>query len=120
MEKWRQAMQWLTLRPAGVLRRCRGHGRVCLLAVVIGLLAAVGIPGVSPSGALASSQPGLTWTKQHLPTSRPFGRAYPGVAYDAATGTVVMQGGLVGFPRLDTWVWDGSVWTHPHQGTPGS
>src|SRR5215472_6922630 len=112
-------MKWLTLGPAGVQRRCRGHGRVWLLAVVIGLLATVGVPGVSPSGALASSQPGPTWTKQH-PPHRPFPRAYPGVAYDAATGTVVMQGGLIGFPRLDTWVWDGSAWAHPAQGNPGS
>jgi len=93
---------------------------VWLLAVVIGLLATVGVPGVSPSGALASSQPGPIWTKQILPTHRPFPRAYPGVAYDAATGTVVMQGGLFGFPRLDTWIWDGSAWAQAGKGNPGS
>src|SRR5215472_16536143 len=108
-------MKWLTLGPAGVQRRCRGHGRVWLLAVVIGLLATVGVPGVSPSGALASSQPGPTWTKQH-PPHRPVPRACPAVAYDAATGTVVMHGGNNGnssglHPRRDTWTWNGSGWT---------
>ena len=35
------------------------------------------------------------------------------MAYDAATGTVVLFGGDVGVHHFlgDTWTWDGSTWT---------
>jgi hypothetical protein len=108
-------MQWLTSRTAGVLRR-RGPGRMGMFAVVTGLLAAVGVPGVVPSGALASSSPGLTWTKQH-PATSPSARDEAAIASDAANGTVVLFGGgtnRTDFWLGDTWVWDGSTWTELH------
>jgi Galactose oxidase, central domain len=58
---------------------------------------------------------GTTWTKQHAaagPTPR-FGAA---MAYDAATGTVVLFGGCCTLTSQfgDTWTWDGTTWTKQH------
>jgi hypothetical protein len=48
---------------------------------------------------------GATWTKQTPKTSPP-GRAEAPMAYDAATGNVVLFGGAGGGHVLnDTWVW---------------
>ena len=48
---------------------------------------------------------GSTWTKQ-APATSPHARRFASMAYDAATGTVVLFGG---FARLgffgDTWTW---------------
>ena len=85
-------MQWLTFGPAGVPRRHRRHGGVCLFGVVAGLLAALGVPGVSRSTALAASSSSLTWTQQ-APATSPVGRGDASMAYDAATGKVVLFGG---------------------------
>jgi hypothetical protein len=54
---------------------------------------------------------GSTWTKQS-PATRPPAREDAAMAYDAATGNVVLFGGsdLHGFLN-DTWTWDGSTWT---------
>jgi hypothetical protein len=51
---------------------------------------------------------GSTWTQQHPATSPPAQNGAP-MAYDAATGNVVLfvlTNGNLG----DTWVWDGSTW----------
>jgi hypothetical protein len=41
------------------------------------------------------------------------------MAYDRATGTVVLFGGADHFHRAlgDTWTWDGSTWTKQHPAT---
>jgi Galactose oxidase, central domain len=102
------------LRGAGWLCRDRGRGRAYLLAVAAGLLAAVGVPGVAQSAAVTGSSSGLTWTKQH-PAAHPSARSGAAVAYDAATGTVVLFGGAGSQGVLgDTWVWDGSTWAKQH------
>src|SRR5690242_14799971 len=75
---------------AGVPRHRRG---VCLFAVVAALLAAFGVPGLSRPAALATSSPALTWTKQ-APATSPPARWAASMAYDAATGTVVLFGGI--------------------------
>jgi hypothetical protein len=38
----------------------------------------------------------------------------PAMAYDAATGEVVLYGGgyTTGAPSTETWTWDGAAWTH--------
>src|SRR5215469_10760499 len=101
-------MQWPSFRPTGVLHRRHGHGGKGLFTVVVGLLTACGVAGVSGPVALASSSPGPTWTLQHPATSPP-ARFWTSTAYDAATGTVVLFGGRAASPALgDTWVWDGS------------
>lgn len=62
---------------------------------------------------------GVTWTQEFPPVSPP-GRQFEatGMAYIAATGTVVLFGGLDGTPGNyvplgDTWTWDGvaKTWT---------
>ena len=54
---------------------------------------------------------GSTWTKQ-APASSPPARADAAMAYDAATGTVVLFGGSGANGSFsDTWTWDGSTWT---------
>jgi hypothetical protein len=58
---------------------------------------------------------GSTWTQQHPATSPPAQNGAP-MAYDAATGNVVLfvlTNGNLG----DTWVWDGSTWTRQHPAT---
>ncbi len=54
---------------------------------------------------------GTTWTKQ-APAAHPPGLTSAAMAYDAATGTAVLFGGLSdsGY-RGDTWTWDGTTWT---------
>jgi hypothetical protein len=57
---------------------------------------------------------GSTWTKQ-APAARPPGREGASMAYDAATGTIVLFGGANGSQGShllrDTWTWDGATWT---------
>src|SRR5215472_5213859 len=92
-------------------RRGRGRRRASLAAVVAAVLAAVGVPAVSQSGALASSASVATWTK-HAPAIHPPARAQAMMAYDAATGNVVLFGGGNNRGGLsDTWTWNGSTWT---------
>jgi len=76
------------------------------------VLAAVGILGaLPPAVASASPQQALGWTEQ-APAVSPSARAWPSMAYDAATGTVVLFGGWDGTSRVsDTWTWNGATWT---------
>jgi hypothetical protein len=73
-------------------------GQVCCpagrrwLAVVVAVVAACGIAGAVPSAALAGSASAAVWTKL-APAAHPSGRDRAVMAYDAATGTVVLFGG---------------------------
>src|SRR5689334_6258159 len=51
------------------------------------------------------------WTKQH-PAASPLARWGASMAYDAATGNVVLFGGSRGSGNVlrDTWVWNGATW----------
>jgi hypothetical protein len=91
---------------------CRGGRR--WLAV----LAACGVAAV-PSAALAGSSPGPGWPAQALAT-HPSARYGASMAYDAATGTVVLFGGDNGHALRDTWTWDGTTWTRQHPATSPS
>ena len=54
---------------------------------------------------------GTTWTKQ-APAVHPPARLGAAMAYDAATGTVVLFGGFGRSNILgDTWAWNGTTWT---------
>jgi hypothetical protein len=103
---------------AGLPRRRRGPGgMVGLFAAAVAVLAALGVPGVSQSAAVASSASVMTWAKQ-APATHPSARCCASMAYDAATGTVVLFGGS-GYPVTprtygDTWTWDGTTWTLQH------
>jgi hypothetical protein len=57
---------------------------------------------------------GTTWTEQH-PAVHPSARDEAQMAYDAATGTVVLFGGSNG--ANDTWTWNGTTWTQQHPAT---
>src|SRR5215467_2069219 len=82
---------------------CRGGWR--LTAVAAALLAVVGVAGGSASAAVAD------WTQQ-APAASPPARLDAAMAYDAATGTVVLFGGLIhGTVLRDTWTWNGTTWT---------
>jgi hypothetical protein len=64
------------------------------------------------SGALGDTWTwnGSTWTRLH-PAASPAARYAASMAYDAATGTIVLFGGFgktSGF--RDTWTWDGTTW----------
>src|SRR5690349_24646789 len=97
---------------APVPRRHNGDGRrVCLATGAAALLAAaVGVPGAGQPVALASSSV-PNWTKQH-PAASPLARWGASMAYDAATGNVVLFGGSRGSGNVlrDTWVWNGAIW----------
>src|SRR5690349_19205522 len=134
MQQLRRNQSWISaaacaFRPAGVPgsgyraavpRHRRG---VCLFAVGAALLAAFGVPGLSRLPALASSSRALTWTKQ-APAASPPARWGASMAYDAATGKVVLFGGVAdrGFHVFnDTWLWDGTTWAKqaPKTSPPG-
>ena len=91
-------------------------GRVSVRAVWrggLGLVAAAAVVLAVQPAVLASSAPAPTWTKQ-APAASPPGRFEASMAYDAATGTVVLFGGYgPGVERRlgGTWTWDGSTWT---------
>jgi len=53
-----------------------------------------------------------TWTQQH-PANSPSARRAP-IAYDGATGTIVLFSGDNGAIAIDaaTWVWNGANWLH--------
>ena len=56
---------------------------------------------------------GTTWTKLN-PATSPSGLAYASMAYDAATGQLVLFGGMDAATNQalgDTWTWDGTTWT---------
>ena len=57
---------------------------------------------------------GAAWIQQ-TPTASPLARSFASMAYDAATGTVVLFGGFnesISASLLnDTWTWDGTTWT---------
>src|SRR5207302_2463029 len=88
-----------------------GFGKAAALAMV-GILGAV-----FPAAASASSH-ALDWTKQ-APAVHPSGRGATPMAYDAATGTVVLFGGAGNGTSHDTtlgetWTWSGTTWTQQH------
>jgi hypothetical protein len=74
----------------------------------------------APNGisAFGPSAFGPTWLQQ-TPSQSPSARGDANMAYDAATGSVVLFGGVdnTGTSLSDTWTWNGSTWA---QKTPGT
>jgi hypothetical protein len=90
------------------MRISRKLATAAALAVAAALLAALGSPGVSRAAMLAGSSLVPNWTKQH-PATRPSSRWAASMAYDAATGTVVLFGGDGSKRALGgTWTWGSS------------
>ena len=103
---------------AGACSSSRRRRWARLPAAVAASAAALGVLGLPGPAALAGTSPALTWTKQHPATSPPALANAP-MAYDAATGTVVLFGGTSRRPH-QTWTWDGSTWTRQHPATSPS
>ncbi len=83
-------------------------------AAVLAMWGVVGLCPVAVQASAVTSVP--AWTRQH-PAVHPSARTGAAVAYDMATGTVVLFGGGHGpFGLGDTWTWDGSTWAK--QATP--
>src|SRR5690349_7463112 len=87
--------------------RAAWRGALSMFAVAIVALPAQ--PAVL--AGLAGSAAAPDWTKQ-APAANPPARSFASMAYDAATGDIVLFGGdssqgIVG----DTWTWNGSTWT---------
>ena len=100
-----------------IKRMCWPGGRRWV-AVVAAALAACGVAAACPSVALAGSSSAPDWTKQ-APATHPPARWYAAMAYDAATGTAVLFGGVNvhGNTVSGTWTWDGTTWTQQHPAT---
>jgi hypothetical protein len=108
--------------PAWVAPLAAAAAVIAVIAVAVTVSGA--IHGRGPAGhrpaasAVASDSPqqALDWTKQH-PVRSPGARGLASMAYDAATGTVVLFGGDKLIPHCgctnfgDTWTWDGTTWT---------
>jgi hypothetical protein len=69
--------------------------------------------GVAPAAGQARPATIPAWTKQ-APAVHPLGRSGAAMAYDAATGTGVLFGGIGGRLKIlrfaDTWTWNGTTW----------
>lgn len=71
----------------------------------VAALAACGVLGMAPAAALVSSASVPAWTQQ-VPAASPPARLDASMAYDAATGTVMLFGGAGRHGNLgDTWTW---------------
>jgi galactose oxidase-like protein len=85
--------------------------KVYLFIAVAVLLAVFGVPGAGRSVALAGLSPVPNWTQQS-PAASPAGLYGWTMVYDAATGNVVLFGGVGVHHNLlgQTWIWNGSDW----------
>ncbi|MGA3149423.1 MAG: kelch repeat-containing protein, partial [Acidimicrobiales bacterium] len=64
-----------------------------------------------PASKAGAVSPATTWTAQS-PAASPSARYGATMAYDPATGNMVLFGGEGRSAFLnDTWTWDGSTWT---------
>ncbi|MGP8149425.1 MAG: kelch repeat-containing protein, partial [Acidimicrobiales bacterium] len=82
---------------------------VALLAVLASLTFLVAT--VIAAGASSPTLPAATWTRLSPATSPP-ARDSASMAYDPATGNIVLFGGANGGSDLsDTWIFDGATWT---------
>jgi hypothetical protein len=89
-----------------------------LLAFLVVGASAIATSAVVASATSAASPSSLPWVQQSPGTSPPL-RSYASMAYDQATGQMVLFGGMGGdlgddglSPILgDTWTYDGTTWT---------
>ena len=77
--------------------------------------------GVTLFAQWASPPPPTTWT-QLSPATSPPARDFASMAYDPATGQMVLFGGMgIGGSYLDdTWTWNGTTWTQQYPATSPS
>ncbi len=75
--------------------------------MLAGLLSVVSL-GDLPAGAVSPAQ--INWTKLS-PATSPTARFGATMAYDPATGDMVLFGGYNAGYLADTWTWNGTTWT---------
>ena len=104
-------------RPTRPSPAAIGRPGRALITAAAGLLALATMAGAqvlaaAPSGA--TPPPVLNWT--HLqPAASPTARATATMAYDPATGDMVLFGGTGESTGLaDTWTWNGTTWAQQH------
>ena len=91
----------------GVVLRVFGLGAAVIL--VLGVASVGAGFGVSPAHAATGTA--VSWHEM-TPHSSPPARSDASMAYDPATGNVLLFGGNGGTTALDdTWTWDGTTWT---------
>jgi hypothetical protein len=105
-------LNWVSVGPPFPPARCcpgmaydRAHGKTVLFGGSTGAP-----PNLRDTWTFDGSS--ATWTQQ-FPSTAPSKRAGPGMAYDAATKTVVLFGGRNDTRQVqlrDTWIWDGTTW----------
>ena len=80
------------------------------MTILAGVAAFLG-SGALPAAA-STTAPSLTWT-QLSPATSPPARYSASMAYDPATGNMVLFGGIgsSGNALSDTWTWNGTTWT---------
>ncbi len=91
------------------------------LAIALALGSSIAFAYVAPADSLAAP-PTAEWDQQS-PANSPPARLEAPLAYDAATGEMVLFGGRFENAYLtDTWTFNGSTWTeqHPAESPPGS
>lgn len=92
-------------------------GRRCLVIVALLLITTVAGSGHALAMATPPAAPAHGAAGQAT-VAAPGSRDFPAMAYDNATGTVVLFGGLQGNTVLgDTWTWDGTSWTQQQPAT---
>jgi hypothetical protein len=104
--------------PAWVAPLAAAAAVIAVIALAVTVSGAIGSsrPAGHRPAAPASPQQALDWTRQH-PVPSPPARGLASMAYDAATGTVVLFGGdkllaPCGCTTFsDTWTWNGTTWT---------
>ena len=88
-----------------------------LLGAVVMLLAGLILLPAAAAFAGSSTSPTPTWT-QASPATSPPARNGATMAYDPATGNMVLFGGYTGSSYLaDTWTWNGTTWTQASPAT---
>jgi hypothetical protein len=112
-----EAQNWFQASPPGR----------CCMGVAFDVPAQFNLPGTLLFGGFDFNQVyGDTWILRYggwfqlNPVPSPSPRGGPGMAYDAATQTVVLFGGspngdfggVGGIDYNDTWIWDGKTWTN--------
>ena len=95
--------------PCFAFARQRMRLFLAVLVVIGSTLSAVA--ALAPAAGASSAGPTPTWT-QASPTTSPPARSTASMAYDPATGNMVLFGGYGSSGNLgDTWTWNGVTWT---------
>jgi uncharacterized protein YjbI with pentapeptide repeats len=85
------------------------------VALAIAMTLLITMPIAAQASQAFGATPAPTWSSLGAPSVTPGGRSDAGFAYDAARGQTVLFGGFCGSawqPCNETWIFDGTTWTH--------